>query len=145
MAPYYVIKSYAAKQNFISRHSSELMWSQDNSKADVYTEADIIIKKDDKHLFQVDLMVDVSAIASVTQRNVFDIHIIYTSLVFIDETISEQERDEILMVKVPNTAFNSIQEMVKQMTENAGYNSLTIDTVDFEHRFKCSQRIANEG
>ena len=50
MAPYYVIKSYAAKQNFISRHSSELMWSQDNSKADVYTEADIIIKKDDKEI-----------------------------------------------------------------------------------------------
>lgn len=45
MASYYVIKSYAAKQNFISRHSSELMWSQGNSKADVYTEADIIIKK----------------------------------------------------------------------------------------------------
>lgn len=144
MASYYVIKSYAAKQNFISRHSSELMWSQGNSKADVYTEADIIIKKDDKHLFQVDLMVDVSAITSITQRNVFDIHIIYTSLVFIDETVSEQERDKILMVDVPSTAFSSVQEMIKQMTENAGYNSLSIDTIDFEHRFRCNQRIVNE-
>ena len=132
MAPYYVIKSSAAKQNFISRHSSELMWSQDNSKADVYTEADIIFKKDDKHLFQVDLMVDVSAIASITQRYVFDIHIIYTSLVFIDETVSKQERDKILMVDVPNTAFSSVPEMIKQMTENAGYKSLSIDTIDFE-------------
>lgn len=120
------------------------MWSQGNSKADVYTEADIIIKKDDKHLFQVDLMVDVSAIASITQRNVFDIHIIYTSLVFIDETVSEQERDKILMVDVPSTAFSSVQEMIKQMTENAGYNSLSIDTIDFEHRFRCNQRIVNE-
>lgn len=144
MAYYYVIKSYVAKQNFISRHSSELMWSQDNSKADVYTEADIIIKKDDKHLFQVDLIVDVSAIASVTQRNVFDIHIIYTSLVFIDETANEQERDKILMVNVPSAAFTNIQDMIQQMTENAGYNSLSIDSIDFEHRFRCNQRIVNE-
>ena len=103
-----------------------------------------IIKKDDKHLFQVDLMVDVSAIASITQRNFFDIHIIYTSLVFIDETVSEQERDKILMVDIPNTAFSSVQEMIKQMTENAGYNSLSIDTIDFEHRFRCNQHIVNE-
>ena len=145
MTSYYVIKSYAAKQNFISRHSSELMWSQDNSKADVYTEADIIIKKDDKHLFQVDLIVDVSAIASVTQRNVFDVHIIYTSLVFIDETANEQERDKILMVNVPSAAFTNVQDMIQQMTENAGYNSLSIDSIDFEHRFRCGQRIVNEG
>lgn len=144
MAPYYVIKSYAAKQNFISRHSSELMWSQDNSKADVYTEADIIIKKDDKHLFQVDLMVDVSAIASITQRNIFDINIIFTSLVFIDETIGEQERERILMVDVPKEAFSSVQDVVKQMTENAGYNALSIDAFDFGYKFQCSQRHYKE-
>lgn len=144
MASYYVIKSYATKQNFISRHSSELMWSKDNSKADVYTEADIIIKKDDKHLFQVDLIVDISAIASITQRNIFDIKIIFTSLVFIDETISEQERERILMVDVPKEAFCSVQDVVKQMTENAGYNALSIDAFDFDYKFQCSQRYCKE-
>lgn len=48
------------------------------------------------------------------------------------------------MVDVPSTAFSSVQEMIKQMTENAGYNSLSIDTIDFEHRFRCNQRIVNE-
>ena len=144
MATFCIIKSYSVKQNFISRHSFEQMWLHDNSKADVYTEADIIIKKDDNHLFQVDLIVDVSAIESITLRNIFDIHIIYTSLVFIDETVSEQERDKILMVDVPNITFPSVQEMIKQMTENAGYNRLSIDAIDFEHRLRCNQRIVNE-
>lgn len=144
MESYYVIKSYAAKQNFISRHSAELMWTKDNGKADVYTEADIIIKRDDKHLFQVDLVVDISAIASILQRNIFDINIIYTSLVFIDETICEKERERILMVDVPNAAFRSVQNMVKQMTENAGYNALSIETIDFRKRFQFSQRHCKE-
>lgn len=141
MASYYVIKSYATKQNFISRHSAELMWSKDNSKADVYTEADVIVKKDDNHLFQVDLLVDISAIATVSQRTIFDINIIFTSLVFIDETISEQERERILMVDVPNAAFISVQDMVKQMTNNAGYNALLID---FNQRYQCNKRHSVE-
>lgn len=144
MTPYYLIKSYATKQNFINRHGSELIWSNDNSKADVYTEADIIIKKDDKNLFQVDLIVDVNAIASITQRNIFDINIIFTSLVFIDEKIGELDRERILMVDIPNVAFYSVQEMVKQMTSNAGYNALSIDAFDFDYKFQCYQRHCKE-
>ena len=65
-------------------------------------------------------------------------------MVFIDETISEQERERILMVDVPKEAFCSVQDVVKQMTENAGYNALSIDAFDFDYKFQCSQRYCKE-
>lgn len=51
METYYTIKSHAANQNFISRHSLEQMWSNANA-TDMYATTDIIFK----HLFLVGLM-----------------------------------------------------------------------------------------
>lgn len=132
---YYVIKSYASKQNFISRHSAQLLWSQENCNANIYTEADVLVNKDDKHLFQVDLIVNINAIESSTQRSVFEIHIIFTSIAFIDDSITDLEREKILMVNIPQESFGIVQEMVKQMTENAGYNAPIIESIDFEQQY----------
>ena len=83
-------------------------------------------------------MVDVSAIASITQRNIFDRNIIFTSLVFIDETINGRERERILMVDVPKEAFCFVPDIIKQMTESAGYNALYIDAFDFDYKIQSS-------
>lgn len=138
MASFHIIKSSATKQNFISRNSSELMWSPNNSKANVYTDVDVIIKQDDDHLFQVDLLVDLTTVDAISQRHIFEIHIIITSIVFIDEESCSSETDRLLMVDVPQSVFCKIQNIIKQMTENAGYSPLNIEQINFEKKYRKS-------
>lgn len=138
MAYFHIIKSYVTKQNFISRNSLELMWNSDNRNANIYTDAEIIIKRDDEHLFQVDLLVDVTALDAVSKRNIFEIHIIITSIVFIDKESCSSETDKLLMVDVPQSVFCKVQNIVKQITENAGYTPLDIEQMNFEQKYRRS-------
>lgn len=140
MSSYYIIKSYAVKQNLISRRFAELIWSCENCKADVYTEADVIIRKDDDHLYQVDLIVDINAMTADVKTSVYDIHIIYSSHVFIDDLTTDKEKEDILTVEVPNKTTSNIREIVKQLTANAGYTPLQIDDFHFSHRMRKSKR-----
>lgn len=140
MSSYYIIKSYAVKQNLISRRFAELIWSCENCKADVFTEADVIIRKDDDHLYQVDLIVDINAMTADVKTSVYDIHIIYSSHVFIDDLTTDKEKEEILMVEVPNKTTINIREIVKQLTTNAGYTPLLIDDFHFSHPMKKSKQ-----
>lgn len=138
MTSFHIIKSYATKQNFISRNSSEQMWLPNNSKANVYTDADVIIKRDNDHLYIVDLLVDLTALDAISQRNIFEIHIIITSIVFIDKESCSSETDKLLMVDVPQNIFSKVQNIVKQITENAGYNPLLIEQINFEQKYRKS-------
>ena len=138
MTSFNIIKSYANKQNFISRNSSEQMWLPNNSKANVYTDADVIIKRDNDHLYIVDLLVDLTALDAISQRNIFEIHIIITSIVFIDKESCSSETDKLLMVDVPQNIFSKVQNIVKQITENAGYNPLLIEQINFEQKYRKS-------
>ena len=138
MTSFHIIKSYAIKQNFISRNSYEQMWLPNNCKANVYTDADVIIKRDNDHLYIVDLLVDLTALDAISQRNIFEIHIIITSIVFIDKESCSSETDKLLMVDVPQNIFCKVQNIVKQITENAGYKSLLIEQINFEQKYRKS-------
>lgn len=139
MAPFHIIKSYVTKQNFISRNSSEHIWLSNNNKANVYTETDVIIKHDNEHLYLVDLLVDLTALESVSKRHIFEIHLIITSMVFIDQESCTRETDRLLMVDVPQNTFYKVQDIVKQITENAGYAPLHIELINFEEKYKRSE------
>lgn len=141
--PFRPVKTFLNCVEFKSPSAPDIFFNR-NKGADLEVSIDVMTREgSDASLHLVDL--HVRLIPRICGKIVFDLKVIYSTLVEIsDKNIDEESRDLLLKVVIPQDMYNPLRSLIWQMTSISGFPPVMLPDYDFSKPRNKPSKISND-
>lgn len=131
---YKILTQYIKDFSFEHPSSPQIFFEKIEEKPKVEINVDIKAKKIGEELFDIALQIKINN--QVKDKTLFVLELDYSSVAHINKDVSEEERERIILIEVPQLTFPYARSIVTSITKDCGLPPLVLHNINFKEMFK---------